>query len=335
MAGIDTPSIEEVIANLRNAVGTATDTYVRPDYTNVDNANIYSIQQMQDKLGSGAQFTYDRNEIEKILQAAVDAQYAGQYQQQANTERTYYKNMATAQNTALDTARQLQGQAIASGASKGMQAANALSAILGISQTSNDEATKLAQDRQLLAQQEGAAKALASSQAMDKSNATLTALQNAQHQLYADEIQKQAEQLGYNQAINTDYAGYQASKYSADQTLNGTLASSGSNTYNNNIAQYGALQQALESAAAQRDAAATTAAATRYNADRNYASTQAQIAATKAAQAGAEVPTKTYKALGSNTIGSIISKLGSTRPQAEQPTTAKYIEQFLNDQRNY
>lgn len=268
----DTASLADILAQLQASTGSVSSDYVRPDYINVDNPNLYNIQQIQDQLG--IKYTYDRGEIEKILQDAVNSEYAIRYQEQANAERGYNKNMATAQNTALETARQLQGQAIIQGATKGMQAANTLSTILGVSQQGAEEATQLAMDRQLLGKEKGAAQSAATSSALDKANAAFEAAANIQHQLYADEIQKYAAQLGYNTGINTDYAGYSASKYNADSTARSSVANTAAGVYNNNTAQNTALLQALEAAAAQRDVANTNYAASAYNADANAAATK-------------------------------------------------------------
>ena len=73
--------------------------------------------------------------------------------------------------------------------------------------------------------------------------------------MYNDDIQKLTAQLAYNQAINTDAAGYAANKYTAQSNLAGTLASAGAGIYNNNQSAIASVQAAIEQANAQRYAA--------------------------------------------------------------------------------
>ena len=167
-------------------------------------------------------------------------------EQNNGAERKYYNNIAAAQNTALDTIRQQYGQAVASGASKGMQAANMLSAILGTTQTANDEATQLAQDRQTLVNKYAQQMRQDSIDALNYSNDMGNSIGGLAHQLYNDMIQQKTAELSYNQGINTDAAGYAASKYTADANLSGALAGTGAGVYNNNNSAIAALQAAIE-----------------------------------------------------------------------------------------
>lgn len=230
--------IKKVYANAEKV----TNSYRQPNYTGVVNSRIPSVTDLANTLG--VNFTYDRDEIEKIYQDATKA--ALQMEQNSGAERNYYNHLAAAQNTALDTIRQQYGQAVASGASKGMQAANMLSAILGTTQTTNEEATQLAQDRQTLVNKYAQQMRQDSIDALNYSNDMGNSIGGLAHQLYNDMIQQKTAELSYNQGINTDAAGYAASKYTADANLSGALAGTGAGVYNNNNSAIAALQAAIE-----------------------------------------------------------------------------------------
>lgn len=272
-------SLDSIINQIQAAVGTAEDRYVRPDLIDTIDPTMLDVNAMSEMLGMD--FTYDRAAIEEILQGAVDAQYDLRQTEQGIAERKYNQNMAVAQNTALDTIRQQQGQAVAQGASAGARAANELSAVLGISQQAAEEATQLAMDRQLMAKEEGVARAQATSQALQQSNEAYLNYGALARQHYNDQIQQLAAELAYNQAINTDYAGYEANRYSADQNLLASIQQSGSNVYGNNQSSLAAIQQAIEQAQAQRYAADQQLEAQRIAANANIEA--ARIAAAQAA----------------------------------------------------
>lgn len=244
-------SLSDLVAAIQKAAGTPADTYTAPEYTGVIDPKMYSAQQLADLLG--VKFTYDRDEIEKIYQDATKA--AMKTEQQSGAERSYYANLAKSQNTALDTIRQQFGQAVATGANKGMQAANMLSAVLGNTQAAAEEATQLAADRQQLANQYAAKLKQDTADALQYSNEVANTIGSLSHQAYNDQIQQLTAQLAYNQGINTDKAGYAANKYTANANLAGTVASAGAGVYNNNQSTIAQLQAAIEEANAQRYAA--------------------------------------------------------------------------------
>lgn len=241
-------SVVDLIRRIYDNADKVQDAYNRPDYTGVVNSQIPSVSNLADMLG--VNFTYDRNEIEKIYQDATLA--ALQMEQNSGAERAYYKHMADAQNTALDTIRQQYGQSLASGASKGMQAANMLSAILGNTQTANEEATELAAARQQLVNKYAQQMRQDTVDALNYSNDMASSIGSLAHQLYNDQIQQKTAELSYNQGINTDYAGYAASKYTADSNLSGALAGTGAGVYNNSNSAMAAIQAAIETAKANK-----------------------------------------------------------------------------------
>ena len=225
--------------------------YTKPGYTGVVNSQIPSESNLEKTLG--VKFTYDRDEIEKIYQDATKA--ALEMERNSGAERGYYNHLAAAQNTALDTIRQQYGNAVATGASKGMQAANMLSAILGTSQTANEEATQLAADRQALYNKYAQQMRQDTVDALNYSNDMANSIGGLSHQLYNDMIQQKTAELSYNQGINTDAAGYAASKYTADANLAAALAGTGAGVYNNNNSAIAALQAAIETGKYSVDAA--------------------------------------------------------------------------------
>jgi hypothetical protein len=246
-----TQSLAEILATLQQNTPAINDSYVQPEYTNVIDPTLYNVSDLSKVLG--LDFTYDRNEIEKIYQDATKASYLAEAN--SGAERSYYSNLANAQNTALDTIKQQYGQAVATGANKGMQAANMLSAVLGTTQTANDEATALAEGKQKLANTYAAQLKQDAADALSYSNDVANSIGSLTHSLYNDQIQQLTAQLAYNQGINTDAAGYAANKYTAQSNLAGTLASAGAGVYNNNQSAIAQLQAAIEAANAQRYAA--------------------------------------------------------------------------------
>lgn len=242
-----TQSLSELVNILRSAFATG-DAYTRPEYTPLNTTDIRDAEQLSNELG--VNFTYDRNEIEKIYQDATKA--AMRTEAESGAERKYYKNLSDAQNTALDAIRQTFRSAVATGANKGMQAANTLSAILGFTQQAGDEATQLAVDRQNLANNYAAQLKEDSAKALQYSNEMGNTIGSMAHQLFNDEIQELTARLGYNQALNTDYAGYGANKYTADANKAGTLGAAGAGVYNNTQSAIAAIRAAVEAAEAQK-----------------------------------------------------------------------------------
>lgn len=234
-----------------NGYGNLADTYNAPDYTNVDDASVRSIQQLQQDLGTNVNYDYDA--IKSIYDRATIA--ANEIEQQSGAERSYYQHLADAQNTALDTIRQQYGSAIANGATRGMQAAQQLSAVLGMAGTANEEATQLAIDKQTRANQYASQMAQNAKDALQYSNSEQLELANLSRTLYNDAIQKQTAQLSYNQGINTDNANYNAARATALGSLQSSLANTIAGVYNNNQSAIATLQSAIANANANKYAA--------------------------------------------------------------------------------
>ena len=107
-----------------------------------------------------SQQAYDAVDEQAILDKynqATAAQFAAQQNQNMIAENNFYNQMYNTQRTAMDTIRQSNANAVSTGASRGMQAANELSALLGLQQESIASATELANARRQTAQEETAA----------------------------------------------------------------------------------------------------------------------------------------------------------------------------------
>jgi hypothetical protein len=104
-----------------------------------------------------AQQQIDEQAIADKFNAATAAQYAVQRDQNRQAENQFYNQMYNTQQTAMDTIRKSNAAAVSTGASRGVQAANELSAILGLEKESVAGATELAQANRQTAQEETAA----------------------------------------------------------------------------------------------------------------------------------------------------------------------------------
>lgn len=104
-----------------------------------------------------AQKQIDEQAILDKYNAATLAQFNVQREQNRLNENSFYNQMYNTQRTALDTIRQSNAAAVSTGASRGIQAANELSALLGLQQESVASATELAQANRQTAQEETAA----------------------------------------------------------------------------------------------------------------------------------------------------------------------------------
>lgn len=194
------------------------------------------------KLAESLGLTYDASVLEGKFNDATKAQYDALKQEYGNTENSYYRNMYNTQNSSLDAIRKSNASAVATGASRGMQAANELSSVLGMQQTSTEGATELANARNKLYADEQAAYTKNVVDAIKQSNETGLALGNLNANLYASDTQFDIGQMDY-------YAQLEQSMKS--------------------------LMAAQEQAAANRYGADQNLAGVKYNADKNYAASVA------------------------------------------------------------
>lgn len=214
--------------------------------------------QMRDPSELAKQYgiTYDANAIQSKFDAATKAQYDASRKEYAATENKYYNDMYNNQASSIDAIRKANAQAVATGASRGMQAANELSSVLGMQQTGAEGATKLAVDKNLLTDKEQAAYAQNSKDAMTTANSAGATLGNLNANIYAADTQFDVGQMDYYARLDTalkQLMGTQeqaeATRYNADQNLAGNKYSADAN------------------AAAQRYAADQNYAGQKYSAD--------------------------------------------------------------------
>lgn len=162
---------------------TPTKTQYNPDLTKYQTGSLISSSEDLKKYGIDySQEEQDR--IAGIFQEAATGAY-GQAQNQ------YSQNIADQQASLQDTLRRSQAEAVATGASRGLQAANELSAMLGLQQEAAQGATTLQGDY-------AASMAAAQQQAAD----ILNQRANTGAQIAAQDLAAQAQQY----AANIDYA---------------------------------------------------------------------------------------------------------------------------------
>ena len=122
--------------------------------TNPTNTNKYvNMQYLQDMANN----LVDEQAILDKFNAATAAQFNLQREQNRQAENAFYNQMYNTRQTAMDTIRQSNAAAVSTGASRGVQAAQELSALLGLQQESVASATELANANRQTAQEETAA----------------------------------------------------------------------------------------------------------------------------------------------------------------------------------
>ena len=283
----------QVVDNLTQLIATAMPnaaqyTYKEFEKIAVDNPQLKSAQELAKLYG----LDYDLKSIYDTLIKSVDAGYDARYNQQAQVEGKYYDNAATAQNVLTDTLRKQQSQAILAGSNKGIQAAQALSAMLGTSQQFAATATQLAMDRQQIGKEQAAAQAQTGEKAFNAYTAMGQQLADVSKNLYSSDVSKQVGQLDYNASISTANAQLQAQSMASraqwETTLASNIASAYQAYYNGQItleqariqsnaaiesAKVYGLDAASVTAAANQAIAQTNKEATMYASDSNYNAT--------------------------------------------------------------
>ncbi len=179
-------------------------------------------------LAKSLGLTYDADTLQAKFNDATKAEYEGLRNEYANTENDYYRNMYNTQQDSIDTIRKNNAAAVATGASRGMQAANELSSVLGLQQTSAEGATQLANDRNLLMDKEQAAYKQNAMDAINKSNELGLQLGTLNSNLYATDTQYDVGLMDYyaqlDQAMKALMGTQEqanATMYNADKNLEG------------------------------------------------------------------------------------------------------------------
>ena len=167
------------------------------------------------KLAGMYGVTYDRDEIENILNDATNAAYVQEFNEQKVNEDNFYNELASTAATQYDQARQDRGAAIMSGASAGARAANELSSMLGVSQNSSDAISQLAQQRKSIQDAKAAAIAQNAANALDKANAAGEALGQLDVSQQANKVNQYTADSEYNAQIQQDNANMWSTAVSA------------------------------------------------------------------------------------------------------------------------
>jgi hypothetical protein len=215
--------------------------------------------------------TYDQQQILDILNKATQAEYALKEQEFAQTEKKFYNALYGTQQTALDTIRRSNAQAVATGASRGIAAANELSAILGLESESAGMANDLANQRNNLMSEKAAAIAENDLTALETSNQVKNTVAQLDATKYGYDTQAAIGVLDYlaslagvaGGAYSADKA-YDASVYSADKAYDASVYSADKSAeasmYGSDQGLAGILAQveANERIAAQQRAASNT-----------------------------------------------------------------------------
>ena len=189
-------------------------------------------------LGDKYNIQYDQNYIRDLLDTATQAEYNRKRQEFAATENKFYNELYDTQDAALNAIRASNSAAVATGATKGMAAAQQLAALLGLEQTSVESATDLANQRNELMAQEAAAYAKNANTALDTSNALKQAIAEAALTKYGYDTQSYVGELDYNAALQAvigeiiqSQNSAAATMYNADRNLEGTKYAANANRY--------------------------------------------------------------------------------------------------------
>jgi hypothetical protein len=215
--------------------------------------------------------TYDKDAIKKTFDDATAASYKTKYDEYNQTANQYYQQQYNNQQTALDTIRKSNAQAVATGASRGMQAANELSSILNLQQQGTTEATTLAADRNQIADEEQAAYAQNAVSALQQAN-------TAGESVYSADTQSNVGQMQYYAAIEQALKNLEGVKYTADSNLKAAKYTADSNSksskYTADKNYEGNVYTANQNYAGTKYNADQNLAGTQYNANSNLAGTK-------------------------------------------------------------
>jgi hypothetical protein len=245
-----------------------------------------SLRGAQDLASLYGNVKYDMDEIRGIYDKRTADEYGVKRKEYGQTENQFYNNMYNSGLSAQDTLRRQSAQAITSGASKGLQAATALSAVLGLQQENSAGATKLAAARNLLVDEEQAALSKNVADALINSNDAKLKLGTLGGNLYAADTQfsaaqmaalaaeeqarMQLEGIGITANANRDVAGI-TGRYNVE-----AADTAGNWNYKSTGLSAEAQKAATERSSLATERAANAAAnASRYAADQGLAASQA------------------------------------------------------------
>ena len=195
---------------------------------------LQSTKDLADKFG----IKYDYSEILKIFQDAADKGIAVNKEMYDQATQKYYQNIAANSSELLSALRKNNAEAVNTGASRGVAAANELSAMLGMSQQGSDGALDLALQGMTLADKAAADKAQAEKDALEAANNAGKDIGVLANDAYLAQMQQYVAELAYLQQIGAMYGYSDGKSYGNGGNYSGGNYSGGGSTANvtNNFA---------------------------------------------------------------------------------------------------
>ena len=246
-----------------------------------------------DAMAKNLGIDYNYKNILSKYDEATAAEYALKNKEYATTENQFYNQIYGAQGTALDAIRKSQAQAIATGASRGLQAANELASMLGLQQETVASATDLAQQRNMLKDKEAEAYTQNVVNATNTYNTLGTTFGNLINNKYAADVQNNVGLMEYFKGLDqnaknlegnmyTADRNLEGNKYTADQNLEGTKYTADQNLAGVDLSSARNLQGQLDYNQTYLQAARAQAEATKYAANANASAQKAYYDSMKA-----------------------------------------------------
>lgn len=305
------PTAEDMagyVSTILNAAKTGLGDAIKPDdYLVEANKPGKVLLRPLEELAETFGIEYDYDKLYGIFNDSVEKKYDAIYERQKQNEDKYYDNAIAAQNTLIDTLARDRGTAVQAGVSKGMQAANALASMLGVSQQFASNATALSQERGQTAKEYGSDLAQAVVDAEATSNERKNAIMEISKMLYGyDSEQYVADMDNYN-TILTNNAALQQSYMNNHTALQNALASIFGSVAANKITGDANVQSSTLAAEAQKYAAKLAAEAQMQAAAQNLAAQQAAAQASKEAQQIYADAMRDSALIGSGTYSGLLS----------------------------
>lgn len=255
----------------------------------VDPAKLRGAADLAKQYGN---INYDEDAIYDVFKGAVDSQYDAKQAGYDRSASDYYNRLGYTQDMMEKT---MYDDSIRSGASAGMQNASRLSTMLGLSQQTTADATKLTQEQRALVDERTAAEMQAKLDAMNTAQERKAFLAQLDAQLHASDTQYAIGKMGAESQVSAANTAASAQGRTADQAYRAALDNA---RYNLAGAQYTADQNlagqnfaTLGSASSYGYSADQNLAGSKYNADSNVKSANISAGATRdaaAAQAAAQ-----------------------------------------------
>lgn len=240
-----------LIAELVSALQTNLAPYA-PTRLNVAPPTLRTASAVDNLLGTN--INHSRQSILDELLANINAAYAASMDEQNNNERAYIQALANVSDTALDTLRNQYAGDTAIGANRGMQAANALSAILGMQGNSIEGVNDLFGNRSTLLNQKATDTTNAATEATNlyatlqqyladyakslyETDSTNHTTELASWNAYIDALMSAIPQLEYYNSLSnggngyySDGGGYTGDGYTYAPTVGVSTGTTGGNT---------------------------------------------------------------------------------------------------------